>query len=86
MKILEIVLFVIVPLAVFLPSYIMKKNKPDKLQRLISAIAGVLLLALVWLLPPDPPGDRSARIGLSVMAVIPIVFWLIGVMSKKKIE
>jgi len=84
MEILVIVIVVIVSLAVILPGYLIKKSKSDKGNRLISAIAGVILLALVWLFPPDPPGDRYARIGLTVMAIIPIVFWLIDVLSKTK--
>ena len=85
MEILKIAIVIVVCLAVILPGYTKKKSsKSVKDHKLISAIAGVLLLALVWLFPADPPGSMFAKIGLTVMGIVPIVFWLIDLMFKPK--
>jgi hypothetical protein len=85
MEILKIVIVIIVSLGVILPGYfIKKKSNMGKDQKLISAIAGVLMLLLVWLFPADPPGSMYARIGLTVIGIVPIVFWLIDLLYKTK--
>ena len=85
MEMLKIVLVIIVSLAVMLPGYTKKKsNQTIKNQKLIRAIAGVVMLVLVWLFPADPPGSMYAKIGLTVMGIVPIVFWLIDLMFKPK--
>lgn len=84
MNVLKIVVYVIVCLAVILPGYFIRKKKITKGQRLISAVAGTLLLLLVFLAPNDPPGSIYAKVGLIVMGIVPIFFWIIDLIHNPK--
>ncbi len=70
---MEVVLIVIMVLALVLPRYILKKFS-DKTQFIISIIAGVLLLGLIWLIDSD--GHLFYKLGITLVVIVSVFIQL----------